>query len=304
MKQTNFKIGFVPKGNYSNTTTYGVLDVVSYNNGAYVSTKDNNIGNLPTSTSFWSTLIDPSSMNSATASATTAANLANQAATAANAAITDITDIVSKKIDTKFGYQRAVADTNAGTYTIQSFGTSDDADKYDLDPITNLGLLINSYQILMGSGSGGGGGTVIYTLKCINNLPSLYFSTAKNSDCLLNFTFTSKDSDGNNTNEGGTCHLFIKNSAHTTYTEVESFAVVSNVATSHNVASLLADGSNNVMLKITGEISELTTPAIVYSITLTTLSLDISSFQWWTPKTADFILPCLISGNVKKQYMC
>ena len=301
MTENKFKIGFTPKGEYSNSVAYNTLDIVSYNNGAYVSIVDENLGNLPTSETYWKILVNPTTINNAVASSTTATNaaisatnLAINAANAANAAIVDINDIISKKIDTKFGFQRAVANTTDGTYTIQSFGTSTDADKCDEDPVTNLGLLISSYQILMGSGTGGGGSTVIYTLKCINNLPSLYFSVAKNEEALIKFTFTSKDSDGNNTNEGGTCHVFVKNTVHTTYTEVESFSVVSNVQISHDISSFLADGYNNVMIKIDGEVSELTTAAVVYSITLTTLSLDISSFQWWLSKTSNFILPCLI----------
>ena len=54
-----------------------------------------------------------------------------------------------------------------------------------------------------------------------------------------------------------------------------------NSATSLNVdvAEFLTSGANNVMIKITGEITETTTPAFVYTVQLTTLSINADNLM-------------------------
>lgn len=75
-----------------------------------------------------------------------------------------------------------------------------------------------------------------------------------------------------------------------------------NSATSLNVdvAEFLTSGANNVMIKITGEITETTTPAFVYTVQLTTLSINADNFKWWTAYSGDILFNLNIGGNVSK----
>lgn len=48
------KVAYFNKGNFNSQTEYEINDVVSYNGSSYVSLVNNNRGNLPTNTAFWS----------------------------------------------------------------------------------------------------------------------------------------------------------------------------------------------------------------------------------------------------------
>ena len=48
------KVAYFNRGAYNSETTYEINDVVSYNGSSYVSLDDNNRGNLPTNTTYWS----------------------------------------------------------------------------------------------------------------------------------------------------------------------------------------------------------------------------------------------------------
>lgn len=56
------KVGMVTKGAWSNTTAYEALDVVTYNNGLYISKQDVPAGTLPTNTNFWQVAITTASL--------------------------------------------------------------------------------------------------------------------------------------------------------------------------------------------------------------------------------------------------
>ena len=58
---------------------------------------------------------------------------------------------------------------------------------------------------------------------------------------------------------------------------------------------------NQVMIKVQGEVSELSTPGFVYSIQLTSLSINADTFTWWNTFTGDIIqVPYFITGNINK----
>lgn len=48
------KVAYLNKGNYDENTNYEINDVVSYNGSSYVSLVNDNKGNVPTNTNFWS----------------------------------------------------------------------------------------------------------------------------------------------------------------------------------------------------------------------------------------------------------
>ena len=66
------------------------------------------------------------------------------------------------------------------------------------------------------------------------------------------------------------------------YVVVKQLPVNSAVPTTIDVAEFLTSGVNNVMIKVTGTVTEVTTPAFVYTVQLTSLSVDAGNFKWWT----------------------
>lgn len=106
MTENKFKIGFTPKGEYSNTNSYDVLDVVNYNNGTYASIIKENLNNLPTnSSSYWKALINPDNINSVISSCIAVTN-------AANVALADI-DVVRESQSATFYYRYNIRKTYA-----------------------------------------------------------------------------------------------------------------------------------------------------------------------------------------------
>ena len=68
-----------------------------------------------------------------------------------------------------------------------------------------------------------------------------------------------------------------------------------------DVAEFLSSGSNQIMIKVTGEITEMTTSAFVYTVQLTSLSIAADNFRWWTAFTGENItIPLNIGGNISK----
>ena len=53
----NVNVNVSPKGAYSNSTTYTVGDVVTYNGLSYIA-RQTNTGNLPTDTTYWQLVYD------------------------------------------------------------------------------------------------------------------------------------------------------------------------------------------------------------------------------------------------------
>ena len=89
------RVAYADKGAYNSSTTYINKDVVQYNNGSYVLQADTATGIVPTNTSYWTPMQNPTALNQATASANAAANNANTAADNANQAANGIQGEIS-----------------------------------------------------------------------------------------------------------------------------------------------------------------------------------------------------------------
>ena len=153
---------------------------------------------------------------------------------------------------------------------------------------------------------GGGGSTGIQrNVRITNNLDSKNISASKGEPCLLKFTFVSQERYDSgeayeDTGERGVCLISVKSSNSDEYAVVKQLSVNSAVPTTIDVAEFLTSGVNNVMIKVTGTVTEVTTPAFVYTVQLTSLSVDAGNFKWWTAYTGNVTLPLYIGGNVSK----
>ena len=151
----------------------------------------------------------------------------------------------------------------------------------------------------------GGEQTVQRNLRIVNNLDSKSISASKGDPCLLNFTFVSKErytssEPYEDTGERGLCQISVKNAAGADYQVVKEMNVASGMPVSLDIAEFLTSGSNQVMIKVTGEVTEVTTPAFVYTVTLTSLSITSDNFKWWTAYAGAITLPLNIGGNIAK----
>lgn len=149
------------------------------------------------------------------------------------------------------------------------------------------------------------GGQTLYSVYVKNNLDGKSISTQKGESCKLNFTFISKekaveDTDYSATGETGSCQVSVKNSKYDTYTVVKIFQVMSVSEYELDVAEWLTSGANQVMVKVTGDVTENTTSALVYTVQLTSLSLNAENFAWWTGYKNDIQVPVYIGGNIAK----
>ena len=96
-------------------------------------------------------------------------------------------------------------------------------------------------------------------------------SASKGEPCHLNFTFISQERYSTNepyedTGERGFCQISVKNSNSAEYLVVKQLYISSGSPFSIDVAEFLASGANNVMIKVTGEVTEVTAPAFVYTV--------------------------------------
>lgn len=80
------KVAISPKGAYSAATTYERLDLVSHNNGAYLSIKDGNTNHAVTDKTWWFCVVSAEEALTAAANANSAKEQALQMANAANTA--------------------------------------------------------------------------------------------------------------------------------------------------------------------------------------------------------------------------
>ena len=158
----------------------------------------------------------------------------------------------------------------------------------------------------LGIGQGGGGQqTILYYLRATNQSPSTTLSASKSAgECSIKFMFISRTKDVGQTDyidsgEWGTYEIFAK-AGDGTFVSKARGRCQSNMVTSVDVFKFLESGQNNIMIKITGEVTGQTSPALVYSITLSALFLSISEFNWWKAYQGDIVLPCYISGNISK----
>ena len=139
----------------------------------------------------------------------------------------------------------------------------------------------------------------------VNNLDSKNLSASKGDPCVLDLTFVSQErysiSDPyENTGERGLLQIAVKNTVNSEYVVVKEMYIPSAVSIKVDIAEYLSSGANNVMVKVTGEVTEESTPAFVYTVQLTSLSISANNFKWWTAYTGDIIMPFNIGGNVSK----
>ena len=155
---------------------------------------------------------------------------------------------------------------------------------------------------------GQGGGqqqTILYYLRAVNQSPSTTLSASKSAgECAIKFMFVSRTKDVGqadyaDTGEWGTYEIFAK-AGDGTFVSKARGRCQSNTITTVDVFKYLESGQNSIMVKITGEVTGQTSPALVYSITLSALFLSISEFNWWKAYQGDIVLPCYISGNISK----
>lgn len=159
----------------------------------------------------------------------------------------------------------------------------------------------------LGVGQGGGGQqqSILYYLRANNQSPSITLSASKSAgECTIRFMFISRSKDVGqteyvDTGEWGTYEIFAK-AGDGTFVSKARGRCQSNTVTTVDVFKFLESGQNNIMIKITGEVTGQTSPALVYSITLSALFLSISEFNWWKAYQGDIVLPCYISGNISK----
>ncbi len=153
---------------------------------------------------------------------------------------------------------------------------------------------------------GGGGSTGVQrNVRVVNNMDSKNVSSSKGEPCYLKFTFVSQERYDSkepyeDTGERGLCQISVRNSNSSEYVVKLQKYINSGVPVLEDVAEYLTSGVNNIMIKVTGEVTGETTPAFVYTVQLTSLSIDASNFKWWTAYTGNIILPLNIGGNVSK----
>ena len=164
----------------------------------------------------------------------------------------------------------------------------------------------SEWTLLPVSSIGGGGTGVQRNVLIQNDLDSRNISASKGEPCLLKFTFISQErygigDDYENTGERGLCQISIKNAVNAEFTVVKQMYIQSGYSNTVDVGEFLSSGSNQIMIKVTGEITEMTTAAFVYTVQLTSLSIAADNFRWWTAFTGDNItVPLNIGGNISK----
>lgn len=150
-----------------------------------------------------------------------------------------------------------------------------------------------------------GEGKIQRNLRIVNNLDSKNFSASKGEPCMLKFTFISQERYSGkdpyeNTGERGICQIYIRNSKNTEYALVKKININSGMQSVVDVSEFLTSGNNNVMIRVTGEVTEETTPSFVYTVQLTSLSIDASNFKWWSVFADTVYIPLNIGGNINK----
>ncbi len=150
-----------------------------------------------------------------------------------------------------------------------------------------------------------GGDKVQRNIRVLNNLDSKNISASKGEPCYLEFTFISQERYSINdpyedTGERGFCEISIKNTVNSEYAVVKQMYISSGQRQKLDIAEYLTSGANNVMIKVTGEVTEVIAPSFVYTVQLTSLSISANNFKWWTAYTGDILFPLNIGGNVSK----
>ncbi|MDR0973790.1 MAG: leucine-rich repeat domain-containing protein [Prevotellaceae bacterium] len=161
------------------------------------------------------------------------------------------------------------------------------------------------YRPIPGTGGGGGGGDLA-RVYLTNNLDSRNLTVQAGAPAVLRFTFNSEDrqtSDGEwqATGEQGSLVIQVQNNNIPSLTTVYEATINSAQVINVDVREFLASGTNTVAVKVTGNISLLSTTALTYTVTVTNLSVSSPNFPWWMAKTADIALPLYITGNLSKK---
>ena len=136
------------------------------------------------------------------------------------------------------------------------------------------------------SGSGGGGGSSSYIITLTNLLSSRIISVASGASVVLHYNYKSADSEGYS-DGNGVGALFINN------VQLSSF-VVSQGDNEIDITSYLADGSNNVKIKVTN--SEGTYKTLSYTVNVLTLSITSTSATMATYNIDNASFQYTISG--------
>lgn len=138
------RVAYVNKGAYSASTVYTKYDVVLYNNGSYVYKYETDTsGNLPTNTTYWDVMLDPTALNTAVSNANTATTNANNAKDAANAAAAAATAAAATTVNNvKVNNTTITKDQNNNVNiplaTFSNDGAMSKEDKAALDALANL----------------------------------------------------------------------------------------------------------------------------------------------------------------------
>lgn len=191
-----------------------------------------------------------------------------------------------------YGYFRIV-----GT-KIQFFANEEDAEAYDGGDTEKL--LREEELPATGSGS-----SLYYRLNIANGLSGWSFYASAGRPALIKFTFTSKVSqDGGvsyeDTNERGVVKISVKKPSDSTYVEAQTLYIPSNILQAIDVSSFLGSGSNQVKVEVVGEDTGQSALARVYTVTVTSLSLSASTFDWATPFFGNITVPFYVSGAIQK----
>ena len=207
-----------------------------------------------------------------------------------------VQEFIKGSLDKKYGFSRITSDN-----IIQFFASSEAAALYDEDPLTYIDLLLGA----MDAPTGGSADGPAISVAIVNNLDTRSLYASKGAECFINFTFTSKSRGDTNdvwmdTGERGRVEISVRPESASDFVVKRQFWINSNTATKVDISSYLETGANSVMVKITGEQTEKTAIALVYTVQLTSLSLADSGFAWWQAYTSDMVIPVRIGGNITK----
>lgn len=207
-----------------------------------------------------------------------------------------VQEFIKDSLNHRYGFSRITSDN-----IMQFFASSEDASLYDDDPITHVELLLGAVDMPEGGSSEG----PAVTVAVVNNLTTRNLYASKGNPCYINFTFTSKSrADINDTwvdtGERGRVEISVRPETADTFEVKNQFWTNSNTSVKLDISNYLETGANSVMVKVTGEQTNKTTIALVYTVQLTSLSLSDSGFTWWIAQKSDIIIPLRIGGNISK----
>lgn len=215
-----------------------------------------------------------------------------------------VLDAEGRKVNARGSGSDTPAVTSLGSLTNVD-SSADASGEEDVVLFRSAGSGEWSLKRLSEIGGGGGQGTIQRNIRIVNNLGSKNLSASKGEPCLLDFTFVSQeryspDEAYEDTGERGLLQVSVRGGDNADYVVVRQMYINSGSPVSLDVAEFLSSGANNVMVKVTGEVTEATTPAFVYTVTLTSLSLSADNFRWWTAYAGNVTLPLNIGGNISK----